>query len=147
MQWLMVALSSVERYLRLHPLFEKKQGALGRRLKVKPLPIGVIYTPTCNTGGLKHNTMAFTISTADSEANKMYVEEKDSAISSQLQLKSSLSSSQSLNKEQVLRRIRHRKSLNRIKATFQTLLGTSKQNTTSTQDQMCLQQQDAFSSP
>ncbi|XP_020217572.1 uncharacterized protein LOC109801019 [Cajanus cajan] len=97
--------------------------------------------------------MAFTISGAESEANKCslnHVEEKDCTISRQLQLKSSLSSkasSQSLNKEQVLRRIRHRKSLNRIKGSFEGLLGSSKGNTTSTQDQMWLQQQDAFSSP
>ncbi|TKY70523.1 hypothetical protein E2542_SST06813 [Spatholobus suberectus] len=103
--------------------------------------------------------MAFIISRAESEADKSslnHVEDKDSAtvdaISSQLQLKSSSSSSkassQSLNKQEVLHRIRHRKSLNRIKGAFQGLLGSSKGNTTSAQEeQIWLQQDDAFSAP
>ncbi|KAG5061142.1 hypothetical protein AAZX31_01G169100 [Glycine max] len=82
------------------------------------------------------------------------MEDKDSntldGVSSQLQLKSSLSSkasSQTLNKQQVLNRIRHRKSLNRIRGAFEDLLGSSKGNTASAQDQIWLQQDDAFSSP
>ncbi|RZB78584.1 hypothetical protein D0Y65_029120 [Glycine soja] len=81
--------------------------------------------------------MAFMISRAESEAEKSslkHMEDKDSTntldgVSSQLQLKSSLSSkasAQTLNKQQVLNRIRHRKSLNRIKGAFQGLLGNSK---------------------
>ncbi|KAG5123467.1 hypothetical protein AAZX31_11G059200 [Glycine max] len=102
--------------------------------------------------------MAFMISRAESEAEKSslkHMEDKDSTntldgVSSQLQLKSSLSSkasAQTLNKQQVLNRIRHRKSLNRIKGAFEGLLGNSKGNTTSAQDQIWLQQDDAFSSP
>lgn len=101
--------------------------------------------------------MAFMISRAELEAEKSslkHMEDKDSntldGVSSQLQLKSSLSSkasSQTLNKQQVLNRIRHRKSLNRIKGAFEGLLGNSKGNTTSAQDQIWLQQDDAFSSP
>ncbi|RDX68721.1 hypothetical protein CR513_52254, partial [Mucuna pruriens] len=101
--------------------------------------------------------MAFMISRAESEADKSslnHVEDKDSVtvdtISSQLQLKSSLSSkasSQTLNKQQVLHRIRHRKTLNRIKGAFEGLLGSSKGNTISSQEDIWLQQHDAFSAP
>lgn len=165
-------------YLRPHPLFEKnnrlwkKKTRSNRTLKVKPLPIAKlsIYIWTSSTistlPGLaaqhytqfywNKNKMAFMISRAESEAKKSglnHVENKNStkaeAISSQLQLKSSLSSkasSQTLSKEEVLHRIRHRKSLNRIKGAFEGLLGISN-NTSLAQDQIWLHQDDAFSAP
>ncbi|XP_061374442.1 uncharacterized protein LOC133316681 [Gastrolobium bilobum] len=101
--------------------------------------------------------MAFMISRAESETEMGsldHLEDKDSAtvgaISSQLHLKSSLSSkdsSQTLNKQVVLQRIRHRKSLNKIKSALEVLLGSSEGNTVSTQEQKWLQQDDAFSAP
>ncbi|XP_027359697.1 uncharacterized protein LOC113868388 [Abrus precatorius] len=101
--------------------------------------------------------MAFMISRAEPETEKSglnHLEDKDpatvGAISSELHLKpssSSEASSQTLNKQVVLKRIRHRKSLNRIKTAFEGLLGGSEGNTTSTQEQKWLQQDDAFSAP
>ncbi|KAK7406609.1 hypothetical protein VNO78_08238 [Psophocarpus tetragonolobus] len=74
--------------------------------------------------------MDFLISKDESEGDKCGLKhmEEVGVVSSQLQLKSS---SQPLNKQQVLNRIRHRKSLNRIKGAFECLLGTSKANTAS----------------
>ncbi|QCD90959.1 uncharacterized protein LOC114169042 [Vigna unguiculata] len=101
--------------------------------------------------------MDFEISRAGAEADKCshrHELEKDSdpvhSVSSQLQLKSSLSSkasSQTLNKQEVLHRIRHRKSLNRIKGAFDGLFCSSKGNTPSAQEQIWLQQCDIFSAP
>lgn len=104
--------------------------------------------------------MAFVISRTESalseteKASHHHREDKDSAtvgaISSQLHLKSSLSpkaSSQTLNKQVVLQRIRQRKSLNRIKSAFEGLLGSSEGNTASAYEEMWLQQDDAFSAP
>lgn len=93
--------------------------------------------------------MAFIISRADSGTEKVNVsldhqEDKKSeilSISSELHVKSS--SHQTLNKEVVLQRIRHRKSLNKIKSAFQGLRGCS----ASAQEQKWLQQDDVFSSP
>lgn len=97
--------------------------------------------------------MAFVISRAESETKKVGLDHqedknsaRDSAISSELHLKSSLSSkssSQTLDKEVVLRRIRHQKSLNRIKSVFESFQGCS----ASAQEQKWLQQDDVFSSP
>lgn len=58
-------------------------------------------------------------------------------VSNQLFLKSS---SKSLDKQLVLRRIRHRKSLNKVKTAFEALLGTP-------QSQSQWLQDDAFSAP
>lgn len=95
--------------------------------------------------------MAFMISRAESETKKAtldHLEDKDSAtvgaISSELHLKSS---SQTLNKQAVLQRIRHHKSLNRIKSAFEGLRGCSEGNTASALEQKWLQQDDAFSAP
>lgn len=79
----------------------------------------------------------------------------DSGVSSQLHLKSSLSSaskasSQSLDKHVVLRRIKQRKSYNKAKRAFEALfLGSSEANTTNTgaPEQKWLQHGDSFSSP
>lgn len=94
--------------------------------------------------------MAFIISRGESKTEKAsldQLEDKDSAtvgaISSELHLKSSESSSQTLNKQVVLQRIRHRKSLNRIKNAFEGLRNCS----ASAQEQKWLQQDDVFSSP
>ncbi|AES94806.1 hypothetical protein MtrunA17_Chr5g0403021 [Medicago truncatula] len=97
--------------------------------------------------------MAFVISRAESETKKGGLDHQEdknpareeSAISSELHLKSSLSksSSQTLDKEVVLRRIRHQKSLNRIKSVFEGFRGCS----ASAQEQKWLQQDDVFSSP
>ncbi|GAU17421.1 hypothetical protein TSUD_232980 [Trifolium subterraneum] len=96
--------------------------------------------------------MAFMISRPESGTEKVsldHQEEKnstiDSAISSELHLKSSLSSksSSTLDKEVVLQRIRHHKSINRIKSAFEGLCRYS----ASAQEQKWLQQDDVFSSP
>jgi len=97
--------------------------------------------------------MAFMISRAESETKKVSLDHQEdensatvNAISSELHLKSSLSSkssSQTLDKEVVLRRIRHQKSLNRIKSVFEGFLSSS----ASAQEQKWLQQDDVFSSP
>ncbi|KAI4327521.1 hypothetical protein L6164_019970 [Bauhinia variegata] len=78
-------------------------------------------------------------------------EDKDSEnivgpVSSQLHLKSV---SQALDKQVVLRRIRHRKSLNKVKSALETLLGHSeaKDGAFSAHDRKWLQQEDAFSAP
>jgi hypothetical protein len=86
-----------------------------------------------------------------SEAEKAsldHAEERDSEslgpvspISSQLHLKPS---PQALDKEAVLRRIRHHKSLNKVRGAFQALVSVSG---ASIQDQKWLNQDDAFSSP
>lgn len=102
--------------------------------------------------------MAFTISRSQpafSESEKENIkrlEEKESArvnaISSELHLKSSLSSkasSQALDKQVVLRRIRQRKSFNKAKSAFEALLGSSEANTA--EEHKWLQQGDAFSAP
>lgn len=98
--------------------------------------------------------MEFEISRPESEADKSssrHLQEKDSdpvhGVSSQLQLKSSKTSSQTLNKQEVLHRIRHRKSLNRVKGAFEGLLGSSKGNTASAQEHIWLEQFDIFSAP
>ncbi|KAK7307588.1 hypothetical protein VNO77_40788 [Canavalia gladiata] len=146
----------------MQPRFEKKQQAeikKGMRSpKVKPLSIDDLNTLGLNSIQTQTRTekMAFMISRAESETEKSslnHVEDKDSAtvgaISRQLHLKSSSSkaSSQTLNKQVVLQRIRHRKSINRIKTAFEGLLCGSEGSTTSTQEQKWLQQDDAFSSP
>jgi hypothetical protein len=97
--------------------------------------------------------MAFMITRAESGSEKVSIDHQedknstiDSAISSELHLKSSLSpksSSQTLDKEVVLQRIRHHKSINRIKSAFEVLRGCS----ASAQEQKWLQQDDVFSSP
>ncbi|XP_061360563.1 uncharacterized protein LOC133304530 [Gastrolobium bilobum] len=74
----------------------------------------------------------------------------DGGISSQLHLKSSLSSessSQNLDKHVVLRRIRQRKTYNKAKSAVETLLGNSEANTASAQEQQWLQHGDIFSAP
>lgn len=83
-----------------------------------------------------------------------HLKDKDStrvdAISSQLQLKSSLSpkaSSQTLDKQVVLQRIRHHKSIYRIKSAFEALRHSSEDNTDSAYEQKWLQQDDVFTSP
>lgn len=101
--------------------------------------------------------MDFEISRPEAQADKSsrrHVQDKECdpvhGVSSQLQLKSSLSSKaspQTLNKQEVLHRIRHRKSLNRIKGAFDGLFGSSKGNTPSAQEQIWLQQYDVFSAP
>lgn len=94
--------------------------------------------------------MAFMISRVESGTEKVsldHQEDKNSttvnAVSSELHLKSSKFSSQTLDKEVVLRRLRHHRSINRIKSAFEGLRVCS----TSTQEQMWLQQDDVFSSP
>jgi len=161
-------------YVRI-PCLRKTTGCgLKRSQKVKPRTIVnlSLYISTSSTistlmsWAKQHSTqtktksktkMAFQISRPESEADKSssrYLQEKDSdpvhGVSSQLQLKSSLSSkasSQTLNKQEVLHRIRHRKSLNRIKGAFEGLLGSSKGNTASAQEQIWLEQYDIFSAP
>ncbi|KAJ1419092.1 hypothetical protein SESBI_15360 [Sesbania bispinosa] len=100
--------------------------------------------------------MAFMISRAESESEKArldHLEDKDSAtatagaISSQLHLKSPKASSETLDKQVVLRRIRHRKSINRIKSAFEGLRGSTEGKTASAQEQKWLEQDDAFSAP
>ncbi|XP_020204129.1 uncharacterized protein LOC109789557 [Cajanus cajan] len=101
--------------------------------------------------------MAFTISRSQSaltEGEKENVDKlgynkecgagKESMISSQLQLKSSLSSSQSLDKHAVLRRIRQRRSYNRAKSALKALMGPSE---ATSQEHKWLQLGDSFSSP
>ncbi|KAJ7952891.1 Inositol 1,4,5-trisphosphate receptor-interacting protein-like 2 [Quillaja saponaria] len=87
---------------------------------------------------------------------RSHSEDKDSEslgpITSQLYLKSSsakYASSQTLDKQVVLRRLRHHKSLNKVRSPFQALFSSSKANTASSaiQDQKWLQQDDAFSAP
>ncbi|KAK7359916.1 hypothetical protein VNO77_01884 [Canavalia gladiata] len=104
--------------------------------------------------------MAFSISRSKScltESEKENVDElgdkecrTEGAISSQLQLKSSLSSkapSQGLDKHAVLRRIRQRRSYNKAKTAFEALMGNSEINTATGQEHKWLQLGDAFSSP
>ncbi|CAL0312730.1 unnamed protein product [Lupinus luteus] len=89
--------------------------------------------------------------------NIEHLEGKDTetvdAISSQLHLKPSLSSSkttkpQSLDKQVVLRRIRQRKSYNKVKSVLQALVGsTEAHNSASSQESKWLQLGDNFSSP
>ncbi|OIW09738.1 hypothetical protein TanjilG_23878 [Lupinus angustifolius] len=76
------------------------------------------------------------------------------AISSQLHLKPSLSSSskeskpQPLDKQVVLRRIRQRKSYNKVKSVLEALVGSSEaHNSASSQESKWLQLGDNFSSP
>ncbi|KAJ7944371.1 Histone-lysine N-methyltransferase [Quillaja saponaria] len=75
--------------------------------------------------------------------------ESPGPITSQLFLKSASAnhaSSQNLDKQAVLRRIRYHKSLNKVRSTFQALFSSSKANTTSdVQDQKRVQEDDAFS--
>ncbi|GMN29818.1 hypothetical protein TIFTF001_002572 [Ficus carica] len=90
--------------------------------------------------------MAFVVSEApqslsESEADRKATL-KDSPITSQLYLKSS--SSKALNKEVVLRRIRHHKCLNKVRSAFQGLLTTSHEEDA---HQKWLDQNDNFSSP
>lgn len=94
--------------------------------------------------------MAFIISRAESGTEKVSLDHQEdknfatvNAVSSELHLKSSKSSSQTLDKEVVLRRLRHHKSINRIKSAFEGLRVCSN----STQEQKWLQQDDVFSSP
>ncbi|KAG2724611.1 hypothetical protein I3843_01G025200 [Carya illinoinensis] len=102
--------------------------------------------------------MAFMISKVPSlsETEKMslnHSEERDSEtlgpISMQLYLKSSAgASSKTLDKEAVLRRIRHHKSLNKVRGAFQSLVSSSGQaKTSSIQEQKWLDQEVAFFSP
>lgn len=80
-------------------------------------------------------------------------EERDSEtlgpISMQLYLKSSAeASSKTLDKKAVLRRIRHHKNLQKVRAVFQSLVSSSGQaKTASIQEQKWLDPEDAFSSP
>ncbi|TKY55766.1 hypothetical protein E2542_SST20189 [Spatholobus suberectus] len=104
--------------------------------------------------------MAFTISRSQSPFTEREKENLDNlgdkecategVISSQLQLKSSLSSkasSQTLDKHAVLRRIRQRRSYNKAKSALESLMGTSEANTDTAQGHKWLQLGDAFSSP
>ncbi|KAK7386490.1 hypothetical protein VNO78_26759 [Psophocarpus tetragonolobus] len=99
--------------------------------------------------------MAFTISRSQSALSEKENEslkdlgDKESVISSQLQLKSSLSSSsQSMDKRAILRRIRQRRSYNRAKSALEALLGSPEANSsTSAHEQKWLQLCDSFSSP
>ena len=102
---------------------------------------------------LKKRKMAFMVSQSSlSETEKVNMdnsEEKDSAavgsISSQLYLKSyPKASSQTLDKEVVLQRIRHRKSLNKFKSAFEALLGNKESDN---REQKWLEQDDVFSAP
>ncbi|GAA0151021.1 hypothetical protein LIER_09832 [Lithospermum erythrorhizon] len=68
-------------------------------------------------------------------------EAKNDVICSQLYLKSS----ESLDRDVVLRRIRHHKTMNKFKGTFEALKGTS--TTTSAFEQKWLELCDSFSSP
>lgn len=73
-----------------------------------------------------------------------------SHVSSQLYLKSSAAqaSSKALDKEAVLRRIRHHKSLNKVRGAFQALVSSSGQaNAAASEEQNWLDKDDAFSSP
>ncbi|EXB37238.1 hypothetical protein L484_020297 [Morus notabilis] len=98
--------------------------------------------------------MAFVISEAQqsfshSEAEKVtQQDDRPSPITSQLYLKSSSSSSSSskanLNKDVVLRRIRHHKCLNKVRSAFQGLLVSSDSEEA---QQKWLDQNDSFSSP
>ncbi|CAI8609193.1 unnamed protein product [Vicia faba] len=65
-------------------------------------------------------------------------------ISSQLQLKSL---SQTFDKHVVLRRIKKRKSYNKAKSAFESLLGILKTEANAAQEQKLLQHDDTFSSP
>ncbi|CAJ1929835.1 unnamed protein product [Sphenostylis stenocarpa] len=94
--------------------------------------------------------MASVVSRAGSEDDKSglkHLKDKDSdpihSVSSQLRLKSS----QTLNKQEVLHRIRHRKSLNRIKGALESLLSSSEGNSATSPDHIWLQQYDVFSAP
>lgn len=97
--------------------------------------------------------MAFVISEAQqsfshSEAEKVtQQDDRPSPITSQLYLKSSSSSSSSkanLNKDVVLRRIRHHKCLNKVRSAFQGLLVSSDSEEA---QQKWLDQNDSFSFP
>lgn len=108
--------------------------------------------------------MAFTISRSQSALTDREKENLDNLvdkecattegmISSQLKLKSSLSSKasshQSMDKHAILRRIRQRRFNNRAKIALEALIGTSEanNNTTTGQEHKWLQLGDSFSSP
>ncbi|RDY14115.1 hypothetical protein CR513_00865, partial [Mucuna pruriens] len=98
--------------------------------------------------------MAFTISKSQSAFTEREKENGDNlgekgyategVISSQLQLKSSLSS-QTLDKHAVLRRIRQRRNYNKAKSALEALIVGSSE--TNTQEHKWLQLGDAFASP
>ncbi|KAK7263058.1 hypothetical protein RJT34_30642 [Clitoria ternatea] len=95
--------------------------------------------------------MAFTISRSQSaitEKEKEIVEKEftKEGISSELHLKSSLSSHQTLDKKAVLRRIRQRRSYNKAKSALEALIGTSDEGNNNTEHKW-LQLGDTFSSP
>lgn len=83
------------------------------------------------------NQQSFSVTDAEAALNQHFEDGKVSPITSQLYLKSSGRSTQeSLDKEAVLRRIRHHKSMNRIRSALQTLA-----------EQKLMELGDSFSSP
>ncbi|GLT68064.1 hypothetical protein SLA2020_403260 [Shorea laevis] len=92
--------------------------------------------------------MAFMVSkvqTSFSESEAEKDSETVGPISSELHLKPS---PHALDKQAVLRRIRHHKSFNKLRGAFQALVsGSGQTNIASIKDQEWLNQDDAFSSP
>ncbi|KAL5752814.1 hypothetical protein ACOSP7_023005 [Xanthoceras sorbifolium] len=88
-----------------------------------------------------------------SEDHKDTKESSVSPVSTQLYLKSSSaaastqSSTEALDKEAVLRRIRHRKRLNKVKSAFQGLVSSSSSGQTGNEEHKWLEHYDVFSSP
>ncbi|BAT75524.1 hypothetical protein LR48_Vigan123s001700 [Vigna angularis] len=83
----------------------------------------------------------------DSLGEKEWVTEGASAISRQLQLKSSKARFQSLDKQAVLGRLQQHRSYNRAKSALEALMDTSDANSATVHEQKWFHLADSFSSP
>ncbi|KAI5319464.1 hypothetical protein L3X38_039172 [Prunus dulcis] len=80
------------------------------------------------------------------DGHKELSEAQSSSITSHVYLKSSAGAA--MDRDVVLRRIRHHKNLSKVKSAFQSLMGSSQEAASVTSvDQTWLHQEDTFSSP